>query len=211
MLIDENKLYEQKIQSDMGINIVHISEKRKITHFSRSNNVICLPSSDTNEIINQLLTSLHEKYEQDLLISHASSRVSYKTVEELNIHFNEIDLKWGASYIETPKWLKSKKATVNPKNAHDMYCFMHTITIALFHKELSTNPERITKKLIAYAQRFNWHDIDFPASYENFVIFEKLNEDFAWNILHVFFNKVNICPKYISERNFNTKNQVTLL
>ena len=33
MLIDENKLYEQKIQSDMGINIVHISEKRKITHF----------------------------------------------------------------------------------------------------------------------------------------------------------------------------------
>ena len=60
-----------------------------------------------------------------------------------------------------------------------MYCFMHTITIALFHKELSTNPERITKKLIAYAQRFNWHDIDFPASYENYVMFEKLNEDFA--------------------------------
>ena len=179
MLIDENKLYEQKIQLDMGINIVHISEQRKITHFSRSNNVICLPSSDTDEIINQLLPSLHEKYEQDLLISHASSSLSYKTVEELNIHFNKIDLKRGASYIETPKSLKSKKATVNPKNAHDVYCFMHTITIALFHKELSTNPERITKKLIAYAQRFNWHDIDFSASYENYVMFEKLNEDFA--------------------------------
>ena len=49
MLIDENKLYEQKIQLDMGINMVHISEQRRIMHFSRSNNVICLPSSDTND------------------------------------------------------------------------------------------------------------------------------------------------------------------
>ena len=69
ILIDENKLYEQKIQLDMGINMVHISEQRRITHFSRSNNVICLPSSDTNKIINKLLTSLYEKNEEDLLIS----------------------------------------------------------------------------------------------------------------------------------------------
>ena len=60
-LIDKNKLYEQKIQLDMGINMVHISEQKRITHFSRSDNVICLPSSDTKEIINQLLTSLYEK------------------------------------------------------------------------------------------------------------------------------------------------------
>ena len=59
MLIDENKLHEQKIQLDMGISMVHISEKRKITHFSRSNNVICSPSSDTDEVINQLLPSLY--------------------------------------------------------------------------------------------------------------------------------------------------------
>ena len=147
MLIDKNKLYEQKIQLDMGINMVHISEQKRITHFSKSDNIICLPSSDTNEIINQLLTSLYEKYEQDLTISHASSSFSYESVEELNIHFNKIDLKRGASFIETPKWLKSKKATINPKNAHDVYCFMHAITIALFHKELGTNPERITKKI----------------------------------------------------------------
>ena len=101
ILIDENKLYEQKIQLDMGINIVHISEQRRITHFSRSGNVICLPSSDINEIINQLLASLFEKYHQDLTISHASSSFSYESVEELNIHFNKIDLTQGALYIET--------------------------------------------------------------------------------------------------------------
>ena len=52
-----------------------------------------------------------------------------------------------------------------------MYCFMHAITIALFHKELSTNPEHITKKLIAYGQKCKWHDIDFPVSYEDYAIF----------------------------------------
>ena len=39
-LIDENKLFEQKIQLDIGINMVHISEQKKITHFSKSDNVI---------------------------------------------------------------------------------------------------------------------------------------------------------------------------
>ena len=88
---------------------------------------------------------------------------------------------------------------------------MHAITIALYHKELGTNPERITKKLIAYAQNFNWHHTDFPALYEDYAIFEKLNEDVALNVLYVPFNEVNICPEYISKRNVSTRNQVTLL
>ena len=154
---------------------------------------------------------MYEIYEQDLLISHASSSFSYESVEELNIHFNKIDLRRGASYIDTPKWLKSKKVTINPKKAHDVYCFMHAITIALYRKELGTNPERITKKLIAYEEKVNWHDIDFPASYEDYAIFEKLNDDVALNILYVPFNEVNICPEYISKRNVSTRNQVTLL
>ena len=58
-LIDENNLFEQKIQLDIGINMVHISEQKRITHFSRSDNVICLPSSNTSDIINQLLTSFY--------------------------------------------------------------------------------------------------------------------------------------------------------
>ena len=88
---------------------------------------------------------------------------------------------------------------------------MHAITIALYHNELGTNPERISKKLLAIAQKFNWHEIDFPASYEDYVIFEKLNEDIALNVLYVPFDEVNILPEYISKRNFSTKNQVTLL
>ena len=37
-------------------------------------------------------------------------------VNFLDIKFNQIDLISGSSYIETPKWLSNKKATINPKN-----------------------------------------------------------------------------------------------
>ena len=193
-LIDVNKVYEQKLQLDIRFTMVHVDDKRRITHFSRSDNIICIPSSDTNEILNELLTSLYEKHQEDLQSSRTSRSFSYESVEKCSIYFNKIDLREGISYIETPKWLKSEKGTINPKNTHDVYCFMHTITIALYHNELGTNPERILKKLLAYAQKFNWHEIDFPACFADYPIFEKLNEDIALNVLYIPFNEVNICP-----------------
>ena len=185
VLIDENKLFVQKIQSDIGINIVHISEQKRITHFSRSNNVICLPSSDTSDIINQLLSSLYQKYQEDLRLLHASSSFTYESVEECNIHFNKKDLRSGATYIESPKWLKNKKATINPKNTKVVYCFMYAATIALYHDKLGNNPERISQKLSIHTRVFNWDDIDFPASYEDYALFE----DVALNILYVPYEK----------------------
>ena len=128
-LIDKNKLFEQKIQLDIGINMVHISEEKRITHFSRSDNVICLPSSNTSDIINQLLASLYQKYQEDLRLSHASSSFTYESVKECNIHYNKIHLRRGATYIESPKWLKNKKATINPKNTKDVYCFMYVLPL----------------------------------------------------------------------------------
>ena len=128
-LIDKNKLFEQKIQLDIGINMVHISEEKRITHFSRSDKVIYLPSSNTSDIINQLLASFYQKYQEDLRLSHASSSFTYESVEECNIHFNKINLWHGVTYIESPKWLKNKKATINPKNTKDIYCFMYVLPL----------------------------------------------------------------------------------
>ena len=102
MLIDENKGEDQKIQVDIGFNMVHIDDKRRITHFSKSDNIICRPSSDTSKILDELLSSLYEKYQVDLTISHTSSSFLFESVEECNIHFHKIDLRRGASYIESP-------------------------------------------------------------------------------------------------------------
>ena len=145
MLIDENKVYEQKIQLDLGFNMVDISDNRRITHSSRSDNVIYRPSSNTNEIIEELLISLHKKFDDDLVLSRESSSFVYESVEECNIHFHKIDLRRGSSFIDTPEWLKNKKATINPQNTNNAYCFMYAIAIALFHEALGNNPGRISK------------------------------------------------------------------
>ena len=124
VLIDENKVYEQKIQIDIGFNMIHISNNRRITHFSRSDNIICMPSSNTNEILEQLLASLFEKFNDDLQLSRENSNFVYESVEECNIHFNKIDLRRGASFIDTPEWLKHKKATINPQNKNIVSCML---------------------------------------------------------------------------------------
>ena len=88
---------------------------------------------------------------------------------------------------------------------------MYAITIALYHKELGSNPERISKRLFKYIPTLNWDGIDFPASYNDYITFEKLNDDIALNVLHVPYNKKTICSEYISNRNYTVKKQVTLL
>ena len=40
----------------------------------------------------------------------------------LYYYLQKISLKRGGSYVDSPKWLKNKKATINPKN-NDNNCF----------------------------------------------------------------------------------------
>ena len=44
-------------------------------------------------------------------------------VELLYYHFQRIDIRRAESYIISPDWIASKKATINPKNEKDNKCF----------------------------------------------------------------------------------------
>ena len=53
-------------------------------------------------------------------------------------HLQKISLKRGRSYIDSPKLLKNKKATINKKNnSHE--CFQYALTVALNHQNIETN------------------------------------------------------------------------
>ena len=84
---------------------------------------------------------------------------------------------------------------------------MYASTIALYHKELGSNPERISKRLIEHTSNFNWSHIDFPALYRDYIIFEKHNKDVAINVLYVRFNQKTI---YSRCKSCNTKNKQLL-
>ena len=47
------------------------------------------------------------------------------------------------SYIDSPDWIKNKKATINPINKKDNKCFQYAVTIALNY-----DPQRITNKFL---------------------------------------------------------------
>ena len=53
----------------------------------------------------------------------------------LQFDFNTVSLSRGRSYIDSPKWLKNKKATIIPKNNYDK-CFQYALTVALNHKQI---------------------------------------------------------------------------
>ena len=82
-------------------------------------------------------------------------------VNFLDIKFNQIDLIRGSSYIQTPKWISNKKATINPKN-NDNNCFQYAITVALNHQEIGSHSERISK-ILKYIDKHNWKNINFPS------------------------------------------------
>ena len=59
--------------------------------------------------------------------------------------FHKISLNRGGSYIDSPKWLNSKKATINPRNKkYDKY-FQCAITTALNHQYIKKDSQRISK------------------------------------------------------------------
>ena len=47
---------------------------------------------------------------------------------------HKINFKRGGSYIESPDWMKKKKATINPKIKDK--CFQYAATVALYHGEI---------------------------------------------------------------------------
>ena len=173
-------------------------------------------SDNSEDIFNLLVDSLLEYFEDKLMVCRTDSSYVFESNEGFSIHFLKIDLRRAASYIETPQWLEFKKAVVNPTNENDNFCLVYATTIAIYHKEIGKNPDRISSKLLEHASKLYWNGIDFPASTPDYKRFERFNEDIVLNIMYVPFNEgeeesFDIRPEYISKFNFTRKIQVVLL
>ena len=82
----------------------------------RSDNKEIMTGSDTDKIIEELFESFLQRYEQNLEQKMKGSDFEFDGVNFLYYDFNKISLNRGGSYIDSPKWIKNKKSTINPKN-----------------------------------------------------------------------------------------------
>ena len=183
------------------------SDETRIMH-TRSDNIEITIGDDNDDIIEELFKSFIQKYEENLQNKMRGSDFEFDGVNFLYYDFNEISLNRGGSYIDSPKWLKDKKSTTNPKNNDDK-CFQYAVTLALNLDNIDNHPDRMSK-IKPFINQYNWKDIAFPLTSKDSRKFE-LNNEVALNVLYVPHNTRKIQVAYKSKNNLTCNKQVILL
>ena len=136
------------------------------------------------------------------------SEFIFDSVDLLYYNLQKISLnRKGSSYIDSPKWPISKKATINPKN-NDNICFQYALTVALIYQNIKKDLQR-TSKIKPFINQYNWKEVDRKR--KDWKKFELNNKSIALNILFVPYNTEKIRLAYKSKYNFKCENQVILL
>ena len=71
------------------------------------------------------------------------SEFIFDSINLLYYHLQRISLKRGGSYLDSPKRLKNKKATINLET-NDNDCFQYALTGALNYQNVKSHPERVS-------------------------------------------------------------------
>ena len=201
---------EWKVQLSAEINFISLkpgSDETRVM-YTRSDNEEFISGDDTNEIIKLLFESFLQRFEENLQNKMRGSEFEFDGINFFCYSFNKMSIYRGGTYIDSPKWLKNKKSTINPKNNDDK-CFQYAVTLALNLDNINKHPQRISR-IKPFIDQYNWKDIDFPATSKDWRKLE-LNKDIALNILYIPHNTKKIQLAYRSKNNLTCDKQVILL
>ena len=90
--------------------------------YSKSDNIKVMMGNEIDKIIEYLFNSFLQRYQKVLKESMRKSEFVFNRVDSLYYKFRKIGLNRGGPYIDSPKWLKNQKVTINPKY-NDGKCF----------------------------------------------------------------------------------------
>ena len=144
IIIDLQSSDTQRIQLTIAITFTSSedTEEEHVMH-STNDNIKFSPCNDANEVVNEPFESLHSKYPDNLETSMRGSNFIFDSVEHMYYKYHKVNFNHCGSYIDSPDWIKNKKATINPKNEDDK-CFQYAVTVALNYEEIKCNPERVS-------------------------------------------------------------------
>ena len=184
------------------------SDETHIMH-TKSDNTEIMIGSDTNEVIKELFKSFLQRCQEGLQEKMRGSDFEFDGIHLLYYDFNKISLNRGGSYIESAKWIKDKKSTINPKH-NDYKYFQYAVTVALNRDKIKKDPPRVSK-IKLFIDQYNLNDIDFPSTGKDWKKCELNNESIALNILYVPHKtgKIDLADK--SKHNLTREKQVILL
>ena len=106
----------------------------------------------------------------------------FDSVQLLYYKCDIVNFKLGGSYIDSPDWIKKKKAAINPKNK-DNKCFQYAATVVLNYEEIKWNPERVSN-IKPFVNKDNWEEMSYPSKIDDWKTFEKNNPTIALNSMY---------------------------
>ena len=185
MINDYKSKGEWKVQLTAEINFISLkpgSDETRVVH-TKSDNAEIRIGDDTSDVVKELFKSLLQRYQENLQEKMRGSDFELDGVNLLYYDFNKISLNREGSYIDSAKWIKDKKSTINPKN-NDCKCFQYTVTVALNRDKINKTLQRVSK-IKPFIDQYNWKDIDFPSTSKEWKKYKLNNESIAFNILYV--------------------------
>ena len=196
----ETQFGEGKILLIMSINFISSkdSDETRIM-ITKSDNIEILMGSETVDITEQRFESLLQKYQEGSEESmRTASGFIFDSVDLLDYYLQKTSLsRKGGSYIDSPKWLKNKKATINPKD-NDDDCFQYALTAAVNYQNIRIHPEK-APNLKHFIDQYQWKEIDFPTHSKDWKKIELSNKSIALIILFVPHNTKEIRCAYKSK------------
>ena len=100
--------------------------------YSANKPVESFMGTDTDGAINKRFDTLLQRFQQAIETSNErGSGFTHESVALLYYYFQKIDIRRGESYIISPDWIASKKATINPKNEKDVFSMVNNFRIEL--------------------------------------------------------------------------------
>ena len=109
---------------------------------------------EADDIIKELFNSCLKRYQENLETKMRGGSFAFEGVKLLSYRLHKISLNRGWSYIDSPDWIKNKKATINPKKKGDNEWFKYAIVVALNYEKIGRDPQRISKII-----PLKWHDL----------------------------------------------------
>ena len=102
---------------------------KQIKLLKKNYNVEIMINDEADKVIKELFDLLKNRYQNNL-----ESIKDY--VQLLYYKYYKKNSNRGGSYIDSPDWIKNKKAILNAINKKDNKCFQYHVTVALNNEEI---------------------------------------------------------------------------
>ena len=103
---------------------------------SKSYDIETMINGQADKAIKELFDLLKKRYQNNLILMKGSEFV-FDYVNLLYYKCHEINPNCFGSYVDSPDWVKSKKATINLINKKGNKCFQYAVTVTLNYKKIA--------------------------------------------------------------------------